>query len=117
MRAQAPEADAGRPGPTHSLAGRGREQNLAAVGHRADAGDGVNGEPDVPGIREGGTSGMNADTDLDLDLVGPSPRPRRPCDRQSGLERLRRPIEDREEFVRASIDLSAAHPTHGKTDQ
>src|SRR5258705_9759745 len=37
VRAQAPEACAGRPRAAHGLARGRRQENLAAVGHRADA--------------------------------------------------------------------------------
>jgi hypothetical protein len=44
MRAQASEACAGWPRPTHGIPGRGRQQDLAAVTSRADPGDRVHGQ-------------------------------------------------------------------------
>ena len=107
MRAQAPEAYAGRPGPAHGIPGRGREQDLPAVSSRADPGDRVHGHTDVACIGQRGTPAMEAGSEPDLDTIGPGPFLHGPFDGKGGLERRRSAIEDCENFIPASIDLAA----------
>src|SRR6267378_3639304 len=112
MRAQAPEAYARRPRPAHGIPSRGREQDLAAVRRRADPGDGVHRQTDVAGVGQRGTPAMDAGSDPDIDTIGPGPSVQGPLDRNRGLERGWSAIENREELIRASVDLAATHPMH-----
>jgi hypothetical protein len=59
---------------------------------------------------------VDAGSDPDIDTIGPGPSLQGPLDRKGGLERRWSAIEDREELIRASVDLAATHPMHGAPD-
>ena len=71
MRAEASEAGAGWPRPTHGIPGHGQPQDLAAVTGRADPGDRVHGQTDVAGIGQRRTAAMDADADAHTNVIRP----------------------------------------------
>jgi hypothetical protein len=55
---------------------------------------------------------VQADAQADVALAGPRARGHRALDRERGGERVRRPLEHREDLVRAGVDLAAARGPH-----
>src|SRR5262244_337975 len=104
MSAEAPEPEAGRGACSGGRSGGGGHDNLPPVGRRADAGRRVNGQADVPDIRECRVAAMNTDTQPHLQSVGPGAVAERPLDGHRGLDSRRGTIEDREELVGTRID-------------
>jgi len=78
------------------------------MGRRADAGRGMDGQADVPDIRECRVAAVNPDPHPHLQIIGPGAAAERPLDGHRRLDRRRGAIEDREELVSARIDLAAA---------
>src|SRR5712692_9722553 len=116
MRSQAPEAYAGWSRLAHGIPGRRRDQNLTAVSGRADPGDRVHGQADVARVGQRGAPAMDAGSESDIDTIRPGPSLYGPLDGMGNLERRRSAIEDREELIRASVDLAATRPVHGAPD-
>ena len=98
---------AGRRSPDR-VAGRSRQQDLPPVRRGANAGRRVNREPDVPDVGQGGTPAMDTDADPDSEVAGPATRFELPLDLGRGRHRVPRPVEHREELVRAHVDLASA---------
>ena len=78
------------------------------MGRRADAGRGMDGQTDVPDIRECRMAAVNPDPEPYLQVVGPRAGAERPLDGHRRLDRGRGAIEDREELVGPRIDFTAA---------
>src|SRR5215510_11341311 len=76
--------------------GVSREQNLAAVARRADAGGRMHGQAYVAAIGQRRTAGMDADSDPDCDAGRPNPRADLLLDGQCCSKRGRRLLEDSE---------------------
>jgi hypothetical protein len=114
MLAEAAESNAGgwcrAPEGAFGLAG---EHDLAAVGRRANAGGGMDRQPDVPVLGEGWAPAVDAGAKTALQLVRPGPSRHRLLDAHRSLDRRRGPFEDGEELVRSGIDL----PTTGLDDR
>jgi hypothetical protein len=56
---------------------------------------------------------MDAGPHPDIDPLGPGTLPQGPLDRQRGLERRGSALEDREELIRARVDLAATRAMDG----
>src|SRR5439155_17309445 len=69
MAAQAPEAEDGRLRTVHRASGLTRQDDLAAVGRLADPGRGVDRQPDVAGIRQGGAAAVQPYPDPAFEAV------------------------------------------------
>src|SRR2546423_11207359 len=113
MSTEIMEPDAGGCGGPDRCPGRGGNDDLASVGCRADASGGVNGQADVPGVRQCRTAAMDADTDPDLQIVGPGPVAELALDRHRCFDSGRGPLEHGKELVGPSVDLAAARSRHG----
>src|SRR5438552_4389868 len=110
--AQAAEADAGRDHPSDGDPCRAGDDDLTPMGRRADACCGVDGQTDVPNIREGGAAAMDPHTSPDLEVVGPDPRAERALDVRGRLDGSLGAFEGCEKLVGARIDLAAARFGH-----
>ena len=73
----------------------------------ADAGRGMDGEADVPDIRQCRVAAVNPDTHPHFQIVGPLAIAERPLDGYRSLDSRRGALEDREELVGTGIDFSA----------
>src|SRR5215468_10277986 len=107
MRAQPTESDAGRAPAADGIARCLGEQDLAAVGRRADASHGIHGQPHVARVGEGRAPAVQPRAETDLDAVRPRPALHRALHPERGLEGGGRPLEDAEELVSARVDLAS----------
>ena len=88
--------------------GGGGHHDLPSVGRRADAGRGVDGQADVPDIRQCRVAAVNADTHPHVQIVGPGVVAEHLLDGHRRLDSGRGPIKDRKELVGTRIDFPAA---------
>jgi len=77
------------------------------VRREADASRGVDGQADIPGIGQGGLTGVHAHPDQDDPLVGPHARPHRSLDGERSLDCGACLLEDCEKLVRTRVDLAS----------
>ena len=108
MSTEAPESEAGRGRFSGGRSGRGGHDDLPPVGRRTDAGGGVDGQADVPDIRQCRVAAMKSDTQPHVQIVGPGVVAERPLDGHRRLDRRGGAIEDRKELVGTRIDFAAA---------
>ena len=105
---------AGRERP--AVARGGRQQDLAAVAGRAEAGHGVHRDSDVAGVGERRPAAVDAGADAHADAVGPGARAQAALDRERGFERCGGTNEDGEELVGTRVDLATACAVHATAD-
>src|SRR5439155_16786088 len=106
------ETDAGGQGVLDSSSGLVGDHDLAAMRRRTDTGRGVDGQPDVPRIGEGGAAAVDTGADLYLEVLGPGPRAQRALDDHGRFDGRNDALEDGEELIRAGVDLTAAGAAH-----
>ena len=108
MSTEAAESKTGRRGFPNDLSRGGRHNDLPSMRCRAHAGGGMDGQADVPDIRECRMAAVDPDTHPHLQIVGPGVVAERSLDGHRRLDRCRGTFEDREEFVGPRIDSAAA---------
>ena len=107
MATEASESGSSRRGFSSGLSGGGRHDDLPSMGCRAHAGRRMDGQADVPDIRECRMAAVNSDTHPHLQIVRPGVVAERTLDGHRRLDRCRGTFEDREEFVGSRIDFAA----------
>ena len=93
--------------------GRVREDHLAAMADRGDAGRAIHVDPEVVVTAERALTGVHADADADLRSVGPGVRRKPSLGLRRREHRAGRRAEDREERVALGPDLDPAPPVDG----
>src|SRR5215470_9918752 len=99
MSTEAPEPEGDRVGFSRRRSGRCGHEDLLPMRRRADAGRGVDGQADVPDVRERRMAAVDPDTHAYLEIVGPGVVDERPLDGHRRLDSRRGALEDREELV------------------
>lgn len=89
------------------------DDDLAPVGRGANPSCGVDGQTDVPRLRKGGAATVDTGTKADRDVARPRPFPQTALDGESCFDGRNDTLEDREELVGSGVDLTAARPKHG----
>src|SRR5260370_35516542 len=93
MHAQIAEADVGRGRVNNGVASRTRKQYLPAVGGGADPSRRVHRDAHVTRIGQGGTPGVDSDSDPYLHVVRPNLLEHSALNAQRGIEGSRRLLE------------------------
>ncbi len=74
-------------------------------------------DADISRVGQGGTPGVEADSDPYAHVVRPNPRQSLALNCERGIESCRRLLEDREQLVGSRVHLSAARLADGTTKQ
>src|SRR2546427_465213 len=116
MPTEASEAYAGR---QRSLDGGLRlagDDDLASMCRPADPGRSVHGQTDVPRVGQGGTAAVDPGSDPAFQIVQPGPGAHCALDAYRRLDGRNDLLEDREELIRAGVDLATAGTKHRVPD-
>src|SRR5207253_6103922 len=92
------------------------DNDLAAVGRRADPSSGMDRQPDVPRLGHRGAAAVDADAHPAPQIVWPRSLAQRALEADGRLDRRDNAFEDSEEFVGMGIDRAATGSKHGPTD-
>src|SRR3989442_14848583 len=83
------------------------DDNLTPMRRRADAGHGVDGQADVPYVRQRGPAAMDSDAHSDREIFRPALPAERTLDSGGSLDGVCGALEDGEELVGAGVNLPA----------
>src|SRR5712691_2054429 len=117
MQAEISEADTGGLRAVNRVAGRARKHYLPTVGCEADPSRSVNGDAHVSCVGQSGTAGVQADPDPYPQVVRPDRHENLALNDKRGVQSRRRLLEDREQLVGASVDLTTTRLADGATEQ
>src|SRR5712692_7683350 len=117
MQDETSETDAGRLRAVNRVAGRVRKQYLPTVGGGADPRRGVHRDAHVARVGQGGTPGVESDSDPYVQVVRPNLQEDFALNGERGIKGCRRLFEDREQLVGSDVYLPAARLADGATKQ
>src|SRR5260370_24524153 len=117
MQAKISEADPGVLMAVTSVEGGARKHYVPPVGREADPSRNMNGDAHVSRVGQCWTSGVQADPDSYPHVVWPDSHENFALNRKRGIQGRRRLLEDREQLVRAGVDLAATRLADPATEQ